>query len=189
MKINSSLSVTQFSIAYIRLSMKKTKIHCSGCGAPYDGVGHLCDYCHCALAYEDGTLVLPAKEIKDFGWSGAAPVLLNFAGALAIYFFGWYQVSTDYVRDNSLVTWSALMPAWIILCSVLWKTKSKITFLLGLPFALVMFGLHLFLYSYKLHRYLNDDAYAITGGFAGGIFLAWIIGRLIHMGIRKRMND
>ncbi len=169
--------------------MKKLKIRCSGCGAPYDGAGHVCDYCHCALVYEDGSLVQPAKELKDFGWEGTGPVITNIAGTLVIYFFGWYQADSNYIHDNSLITWSGVLPAWIILFTALWKTKSKITFLYGFIYAICIFTVHLLMYAYKLGRHLNDDAYGITGGFAGGIFIAWVVGRLIHMGIRKRINS
>ncbi len=164
-------------------------IRCSSCGAAHSGSGYQCNYCGSALVDKDGHIVTAPKEFKDFGWSGVFPVILSIVIAFLIYYWGWSKAKTDgYVRDAVIVIWFGVVPLWVIFMSSIWKTKSRITFLAGLLYALPFFPLHLFVWSDPAHYYSLEDSVPYAAMFYGTIYAAWFTGRIIHMAVRKRLN-
>ena len=72
--------------------------------------------------------------------------------------------------------------------AVIWRTNQNFTFLIGFGFAILIFIVH----AYKINAISGgqyfDDTMGDAAFVAVPVFFSWMIGRIMHRGIRKRLQ-
>ena len=83
--------------------------------------------------------------------------------------------------------WAIVLPFWILVFNSLWANRWG-AILTGIIISILIFGIHLLIMTYSRGWNFNDDYAGIAGMYSGIVLISWLLGRLIHLGIRKSMN-
>jgi hypothetical protein len=171
------------------MATETLKLKCASCGAAVTGQESSCRDCGTALFDATGDRIAPLRERRDFGIGGNFTVYFTIAVALILYLYAWQFENGFDLSTKPMVIWTAVIPLWLLAMSALWKTASRITLLIGFFIGLAVFIIHFsVIFSRMNGRYLDDNL-GISGMVGAAAFAGWTIGRLIHMGIRNRMNS
>jgi hypothetical protein len=168
--------------------METLKMKCAACGASVSGTESTCNYCSSALFDAQGKRIESEKELQDFGWSGKFPVLLTIIGIITIHLYGWRFETTSFFQKNAMYCWSIALPLWTFTMAIIWRTDQLFTFLIGLGFTVLVFGVHAFKVNQLMNGRYFDDSMGAAALAAIPVFFAWMIGRILHRSIRKRLR-
>ncbi|MCB0033848.1 MAG: hypothetical protein KDE51_07510 [Anaerolineales bacterium] len=160
-----------------------------------------CDYCGAtSLARvehdddDDGYEIIERPKITpaptydpqkgEFGIQASWFLPVTAVVALLIYLIGWGYEDTEYwLSTASIVIWGVLLPLWLLLMALIWRPKWG-EWLLGLAFAVPVFVFHVLAASIIDGR-LNDDLVGIGAMYAGAALAGWLIGRGLHLVIKR----
>jgi hypothetical protein len=185
-----------------RTTLATNAHQCPECGAPVAPHTKQCAYCGSWLEDHSGHIPIESIEAKappprqlpdlklspgvaEFGFSGQLPLALAFVGGLGIYFTGWlFEDLAYWLEDKAVFIWVVILPLWLFLTALSWQTDRR-AWTAGLVLAIPIFAMHIFV-IWLVRGRLNDDHFGIAAMVAGTSLLSWILGRVLHHGIRWR---
>jgi len=166
---------------------------CPACGAPLEPGAERCAYCGTPIVYEKRTAanwrqVSPRPTTlpqPDFGiaarWWGRGGLLIG----LGVYLVGWLFEDTRYMlADTAVAIWIGAVPLVLLLAAALWRASRPVWWY-GVILAAVIFAFHLGVMRALIHHRLWDDHYGIAGMVAGAAGGGWLLGRVVHLIIRR----
>jgi hypothetical protein len=161
---------------------------CVSCGAARQKEETSCTYCSSALVDKYGVPYKPPAVIPDYGWEGKGAIVASVIGVIVLFLVSIFYQKLGLTIQSSEKFGYYLLPLWVALFASLWKTDSRMTLLIGLIPALIMFSTCFIAYSIKEGR-IFDWTYGFSAIMSGLVFGAWMLGRIVHILIRKRLAE
>src|SRR3989344_5442620 len=124
------------------MNAKPIGLNCISCGAKPLPSEYACSYCGGKLADQDGKVIEKQIPLKDFGWEGNFPLILTLIIGTAVYLWGWKYEEHSLLNTQAIIIWSGILPVWILIMTIIWKTKNRFTYLIGFLFSLFIFIMH-----------------------------------------------
>ena len=133
------------------------------------------------MAYsEDWDVARPG----EFGWPGEKPLRIGMGVAAVLYGIGWLVEDSQYwLAMEAVVMWGGVLPAWLCAVALAWRPQVSGWFV-GVLAAVPIFIVHVVVMWFTRGR-LNDDYLGIGAIFAGVALGGWVLGRILHVLVRR----
>lgn len=136
---------------------------------------------------EYGIPYKPEPVLPDFGWESKGAIAATILGMLVFHLASVFYLKLGLTIQSSEKLGYYLLPLWVAFFASIWKTNSRMTFLVGLIPAVLMFIACFSAVAMKEEGRINDWTYGFAGLMAGIVFGAWVVGRIVHMIVRTRL--
>ncbi len=160
---------------------------CPNCGASIPIRAKQCAYCETWIDDSSSTQVAEAPldlSAGEFGVHGWGWLIVALGGASVFYGMGWFYEDTEYWLDDAAIgLWAAALPGWLFLTALGWRA-GRGEWLSGIAYATFLFVIHLGVMAF-IDRRIQDDHVGIAAMFAGAALAGWLLGRLLHITLRR----
>ena len=171
-------------------------LKCQNCGSNLSGQDDNCSYCGARIHHspnpnnksaasnqgKHGMFSIPVGE-AEFGISGGGWLTFGLSFLSCLYGLGWILEDTQYWLDTrAMIIWTGVLPIFImIFASLLNLPRGQFGFAIILLVLITL--IHLGIVA-LIRGGINDDMIGISMLISSVSFLAWLIGRLIHLWVR-----